>query len=119
HEPILATIRGDRDYTRAFNRVFDVDRDEITMEHVKLAIAAFERTVISGNSPFDRWYYGGEENAISEQAKRGFEVFLKDGRCISCHAMEQDHALFTDHKFHNVGVGIGAIDDRVPDMAGA
>jgi len=119
HEPIMATIRGDRSYTRAFNSVFDVDADEITMEHVKMAIASFERTAISGNSPFDRWYYGGETNAISESAKRGFDVFLKQGRCVSCHAMEQDHALFTDHKFHNVGVGIAAIDERVPELAGA
>jgi len=119
HEPILATIRSDRSYTSAFNAVFDVDADEITMEHVKMAIASFERTAISGNSPFDRWYFGGEENAISEQAKRGFDVFLVQGRCVSCHAMEQDHALFTDHKFHNVGVGIGNIDERVPELAGA
>jgi cytochrome c peroxidase len=119
HEPILAVIRDDRTYRRAFNDVFDVDADEITMEHVKMAIASFERTAISGNSPFDRWYYGGEETAISESAKRGFDVFLKQGRCVSCHAMEQDHALFTDHKFHNIGVGINAITDRVPELAGA
>lgn len=119
YNQILDIVREDRSYTRAFNEVFDVDADEITMEHVKMAIASFERTAIAGNSPFDRWYYGGEENAISAEAKRGFDVFLKDGRCVSCHAMEQDHALFTDHKFHNVGVGISAIDARVPELAGA
>lgn len=119
HEPLLATIRGDRAYTRAFDKVFDVAADQITMDHVMMAIASFERTLISGNSPFDRWYFAGEEDAISEAAKRGFDVFLEQGRCVSCHTIEQDHALFTDHKFHNIGIGIGAIDARVPELAGA
>jgi len=119
HQQIIDVIRDDRSYVNAFEDVFGVDADDITIEHVKMAIASFERTAISGDSPFDRWYYGGAADAISEEAQRGFEVFLKDGRCVSCHALEQDHALFTDHKFHNVGVGIGAIDARVPELAGA
>lgn len=119
HDQILDIISDDRAYRRAFDEVFDVDADEITMEHVKMAIASFERTAISGNSPFDRWYFAGEEAAISDAAKRGFDVFLKQGRCVSCHAMEQDHALFTDHKFHNIGIGINAINARVPELAGA
>lgn len=119
HDPILTTIRGDRSYTRAFDDVFDVKPDEITMDHVMKAIASFERTVISGDSPFDRWYFGGEADAISEAAIRGFDVFIKDGRCVSCHTIEQDHALFTDHKFHNIGIGIGDIDARVPELVGA
>jgi cytochrome c peroxidase len=119
HDPIIDVVRNDRDYSRAFNRVFGVSGDEITIEHVKMAIASFERTAIAGNSPFDRWYFAGEENAIGEEAKRGFDVFRKQGRCISCHAIEQDHALFTDHKFHNIGIGISQIDSRVPQLAGA
>jgi cytochrome c peroxidase len=92
---------------------------EITMDEVTKAIAAFERTKIFGNSPFDRWYFGGEESAISEAAKRGFDVFMRDGRCVSCHTIEQDHALFTDHRFHNIGVGINGIEARVPELARA
>ncbi|MEX0975666.1 MAG: cytochrome c peroxidase [Woeseia sp.] len=119
HEPILATIRDDREYVRAFRDVFDVRANDITMEHVTMAIAAFERTLISGDSPWDRWYFGGEEDAISESAKRGFDVFLKDGRCVSCHMIEQDFATFTDNQFHNIGVGINAMQDRVPELAAA
>ena len=119
HEPILATIRGDVAYVKAFRDVFDVRPRNITMKEVTMAIAAFERNQISGDSPFDRWYFGGEQNAISEQAKRGFAVFLGNGRCISCHTVEQDHALFTDHLFHNIGVGINDIQDKVPDLARA
>ena len=52
---------------------------------------------------------GGEEDAISEAAARGFQVFLAEGRCVSCHTIEQNQSLFTDHHFHNIGVGINDI----------
>jgi cytochrome c peroxidase len=119
HDALLEIIRGDRDYTRAFRNVFDVRPDEIRIEHVTKAIAAFERTQIAGDSPFDRWYFGGEEDAISDAAKRGFDVFLTDGRCVSCHTIEQDHALFTDHRFHNIGIGVNGIQDRITELAKA
>ncbi len=119
HDAVLEIIRSDRDYTRAFRNVFDVRPEQIRIEHVTKAIAAFERTQIAGDSPFDRWYFGGEENAISEAAKRGFDVFLTDGRCVSCHTIEQDHALFTDHRFHNIGVGVNAMQDRIGELAKA
>jgi cytochrome c peroxidase len=112
HDVILQVIRGDRDYVRAFRKVFDVRADDISMREVTRAIAAFERTQVSGNSPFDRWYFGGEDGAMSEQAIRGFAVFLGNGRCVSCHVIEQDFALFTDHLFHNIGVGIKSVSGR-------
>ena len=81
-----------------------------------MAIAAFERTVISGNSPFDRYFFGGEQNALTEQQKRGFDLFVNEGRCVSCHVIEQTQALFTDNRFHNIGVGINDIQDDVPEL---
>src|SRR5690606_33892367 len=117
--PSLEVIRADRDYVRDFRRVFGVRAEDIRIEHVTQAIAAFERTLIAGDSPFDRWYFGGDENAISEAAKRGFEVFLTDGRCVSCHTIEHDHAPFTDHRFHNIGVGVNAMQDRIEELAKA
>lgn len=119
HQPIIDVIMGDRQYKRAFKQVFGIKSEGITIDHVVKAIAAFERTQVSGDSPFDQFYFAGNESAISESAKRGFAVFLADGRCVSCHTIEQDHALFTDHKFHNVGVGINDIEARVPQLAGA
>jgi len=119
HERILEIIRGDAQYLAMFRGVFGVDGNDITIDQVTKAIAAFERTQVSGDSPFDRWYFGGEVNAIDEQAVRGFAVFLGNGRCVSCHVIEQDHALFTDHLFHNIGIGINDIQDRVPDLARA
>ena len=119
HDPILKVVREDKQYVKAFKAVFGIAADAITMDEVTKAIAAFERTEISGDSPFDRWYFGGDKDAVSEQAVRGFAIFLGTGRCVSCHVIEQDFALFTDHQFHNVGVGINDIQDKVPELARA
>lgn len=119
HDALLATVRGDGTYVKMFKDVFGVQAGDITMDEVTKAIAAFERTQVAGNSPFDRWYFGAEETAITAQAKRGFQVFLGNGRCVSCHTIEQDHALFTDHLFHNIGIGINDIQDKVPELARA
>ena len=82
------------------------------------AIAAFERTKVSGNSPFDRYFYGGESGALTDAQKRGFDLYVNKGRCVSCHRIEQTQALFTDNRFHNVGVGINDIQKDVPALAG-
>jgi cytochrome c peroxidase len=119
HDPIIRIVRDDRDYRRAFRDAFGIRPADITIDHVVQAIAAFERTLVFGDTPWDRWFFGGEEDAISDAAKRGFDVFLNQGRCVSCHTIEQDHALFTDHRFHNIGVGINRIQDDVPRFVGA
>jgi cytochrome c peroxidase len=82
----------------------------ITYEMVEKSIASFERTVISGNSPFDRWKYGNDKNAVNAAVKRGFVVFTskKKADCASCHSVGEKYALFTDNQFHNVGVGVHA-----------
>ena len=119
HDPLLAIVRSDPDYVAAFRNVFGLRAADITMIQVTQAIAAFERTQVAGNSPFDRWYFGGETDAMSEAAQRGFEVYLADGRCVSCHVIEQDQAVFTDHRFHNIGVGINDIQDQIVGVARA
>jgi len=80
----------------------------ITYEMVEKSIASFERTVIGGNSPFDRWKYGHDEKAVDDAVKRGFVVFTskKKGNCAVCHTVGEKYALFTDNQFHNVGVGV-------------
>jgi cytochrome c peroxidase len=117
HEPILKIVRTDAAYADMFRKGFGIEPAAITMEHVKMAIATFERTVVGGDSPFDRWYFGGDKTAMSEAAVRGFQVFLGDGRCVSCHVIEQDQAIFSDNRFHNIGVGMNRIQDRVPELA--
>ncbi len=118
HQPILEIVRSDPDYVAAFADIFGVSGGTITMDEVTKAIAAFERTQIAGDSPFDRWYYGGEAGALTEQQVRGFDLFVNQGRCLSCHRVEQTQALFTDNRFHNIGVGINTIQNDVPELAG-
>jgi cytochrome c peroxidase len=113
HQALLKIIRSDPSYVKAFKEVFGVEAaEDITMEHYAEAIASFERTQIAGDSPFDRYQYGGDKSAMSEAAIRGLEVFIGQGRCVSCHIIEQDQALFTDNRFHNIGVGFKNIRGR-------
>ncbi|MDY6933163.1 MAG: cytochrome c peroxidase [Spirochaetota bacterium] len=111
HEPILKIIRTDQEYIEAFKRVFKKSKEKITMREVTKAIAAFERTQISANSRFDRWYFIGEPTLTKKEIK-GFEVYIGNGRCVSCHVIEHTTALFTDNKFHNVGVGINMLAQK-------
>ncbi len=76
-----------------------------TAERIGFALASYQRTLVSGNSRFDRWYYGGDQKALNTQEQRGFDVFRGKGRCITCHTVGEKQALFTDHKFYNTGIG--------------
>ncbi len=109
HDPVLKIVREDKDYIAKFKAAFGIEPKDIQLDHVLKAIATFERTQVGGNSRFDRWYFNGEKT-MSPQEIRGFQVFLGNGRCVSCHAVEHTTALFTDNMFHNIGVGI----NRVP-----
>ena len=87
------------------------------METVGMALASYQRTLNSADSPFDRWYYGGDGKAMDEQAITGFRLFSGKARCVSCHTVNRDYAVFTDHKLHNTGIGylvsMGPKDDKV------
>jgi cytochrome c peroxidase len=117
HEPILKVVRDDPAYAKAFAQVFGKQGRAITIKEVTQAIAAFERTIVAGDSPFDRYWFKGDQRALSEQQKRGFALFVNEGRCVSCHVIEQTSALFTDNRFHNIGVGITEIQNDVPPLA--
>ncbi|MFV2073128.1 MAG: cytochrome-c peroxidase [Thermoanaerobaculales bacterium] len=118
HQPILDIVRTDPGYAKAFADIFGVSGEMITMDEVTKAIAAFERTLVAGDSAFDRWYFGGDQGALTKQQARGFDLFINQGRCVSCHIVEQTQALFTDNRFHNIGVGINNIQEDVPELAG-
>lgn len=77
-----------------------------TMARISYALAAYERTLLRGNSPFDRYFYGGDKSALSESAQRGLKLFRPN--CAVCHAIGAKYALFTDHQFHNLGAGMNA-----------
>lgn len=116
HKEMEEIVQKDEYYKDAFKEVFGIKPGKISIDHIVKAIASFERTIISGDSAFDRYFYGGEEDALNAQEKRGFEVFLNEGRCVSCHTVSGSYALFTDNRFHNIGVGLnrlGGEEERV------
>ena len=99
---VIQTLKGLPDYDGLFFAAFG---EGAGMETIGMAIASYLRTLNSANSGFDRWYFGGQEEALDSPAKRGFELFTGRAKCAACHRLEADHALFTDHRFHNTGVG--------------
>lgn len=119
HDPILAVVKKDAAYKKEFKAAFGVAPEQITMDHVTKAIAAFERTMVAGDSPFDRWFYGGDAKAMTDQQRRGYELFIGKARCVDCHVIEQTQASFTDHRFHNIGVGVNRIQKDIPRLAHA
>jgi len=119
HKQVLEIVRTDPGYLATFQTVFDVSAKNLTIDHVAKAIASFERTLITGNAPFDRYYFKGQSDAMTAAQIRGFELFAGQGRCVSCHSIEQDHALFTDGRFHNIGIGITQVRQDIPRLAQA
>ncbi|HEY2050425.1 MAG TPA: cytochrome c peroxidase [Caulobacteraceae bacterium] len=101
----VSRIAGDRDYQARFKRAYGHGVNEPDMLR---AIATYERTQVSFDSPFDH-FIAGDTNAISDSAKRGWGLFNTKARCNLCHALTdkvQDVTVFTDNDFHNIGVGI-------------
>jgi cytochrome c peroxidase len=92
-------------YRAQFQKVFGTD---VTAEGIAKAVAAFERTVLTGDSPFDR-YEKGDKAALSPAAARGYELFRGKANCTSCHVGFN----LSDSLFHNLGVGM---DKKEPDL---
>jgi cytochrome c peroxidase len=116
---ILGVIREDEAYASRFHEAFGVAPQEITLDHFTQAITSFERTLVSGDSPFDRYFYGGDKTALSESAARGVEVFRMKGNCANCHEIAWKSATFTDNRFYNLGVGFERIEAALPDFIDA
>lgn len=103
HEVLIAKLRKISEYRRAFQDVFGTE--EFTIDHAARAIASFERTLNTFDSPFDR-FIAGDKTAISPSAQNGWGLFLGKARCITCHEFNQAYPFFTDNKFHNIGVAM-------------
>ncbi len=100
---VLKKLRQIPDYAGRFEAVFDGRGPG--METLGQALAAYQRTLVSGNSPFDRWHFGGDETALDAPAKRGYALFAGKAGCVGCHSVGQEQALFTDQQLHNTGLG--------------
>jgi cytochrome c peroxidase len=104
-EELEAKLNKIDGYRQQFKEVYGTD---VTRDGIAKAIAAFERTILSGNAPFDR-FKAGDKNALSETAQRGMKVFFNKAQCSACHTGPN----FTDGGFHNIGMGM---DKKEPDI---
>ena len=102
---VLQRLRRIPHYMAAFQASYG---EGININTLSWALADYQRTLVSADSPFDRWHFGGDADAVSPAVKRGFAVFNSSG-CAVCHLVSEDHAHFTDDLFHDVGVPRGGI----------
>ena len=111
-DDILARLKDDRRYRRLFNRAFPEDIDPVTMQNVIYAVASFERTLISGNSPYDHWAYGGKVDALDHDQRAGARLFFSRRlNCFQCHAafnfsgpVVYENSNEPQAQFHNTGL---------------
>jgi cytochrome c peroxidase len=99
---VLGKVKAMPDYAPMFQAAFGAGP---SIDRLGQAIASWERSILSANSAFDRWFFGGQRDALSVEARRGFELFTGDAGCSGCHLIGKGYALFTDNDFHNTGIG--------------
>jgi len=117
---LLERLRSDPDYPRWFAASFPDRPDPISVDTIVKALGAFQRTLISGDSPYDRFVYGGDPNALSASAQRGLDLFFGERlECFHCHGgfnftanIEHRDSAFREVSFQNNGLynldGLGA-----------
>jgi cytochrome c peroxidase len=109
---LFERLRAEPRYQALFPRAFPADADPFVLRNLVRAIAAFERVILSYRSPFDRYAFGGDADAISESAKRGEALFFsEDLECFHCHggfnfanSVRHDGTFFDETTFHNTGL---------------
>ncbi|WP_316193038.1 cytochrome c peroxidase [Bradyrhizobium sp. SZCCHNRI1029] len=95
-------LKADPSYRAMFRNAYG--DEDIIWDKVEKAIASYERTLLSGNSAFDR-FAAGERTALSASAERGFDLFSGTAGCSGCHSYSTERPFFSDFEFHNTGLG--------------
>jgi cytochrome c peroxidase len=106
---VADVVRGDHDFARTFAQVFHTQPALITAGMVSRALSAYERSLIAADSPFDRYLYGHDTQALTPAAARGLDLFRGRAQCASCHAIGTTAALLTDGEFHISPSGVPAV----------
>jgi len=106
HESIVDRLKQIKGYRALFAKAFGAE--DFTIDHAAKAITTFERTIMSGNAPYDR-YKAGQKNAMTAAQLRGMNVFLDKAKCDACH----EGINFTSNMYANLGVGT---DKPEPDV---
>ena len=103
---VVSRLSAIPEYRKSFAQVFG--KQGISIDTITKAIAAYERTLLSGNSAFDR-FIAGDTTALTEAQKRGWKLFKGKAKCIECHSFSKGSPFFSDFKFHNTGIGTGEL----------
>lgn len=104
-------------YRKALAKAYGKPADQVGLDEIRGALAAYLRTLRAGNSAFDRYYYGKQETALSAAALAGLALFRGRAQCETCHTLGIEGALFTDFQFHSLAVGLESLAQRLPELA--
>jgi cytochrome c peroxidase len=115
-QALLGMLRRDAGYVAAFKSAFRIEGNQINAQHVRRALASFIRTLVIGNSPFDRYFFQHQKTAMPASAIRGLILFQGAARCATCHTIGSSQALFTDNQFHSLSVGLRRIAPRLAEI---
>ncbi len=112
---VVSRLRARDHYDKAFRSAFA--GQGVSKQLISAALAAYERSLVAGGSPFDQWYFGQSQDALSADARAGFEIFRSSG-CAHCHSIERDHASFSDDSYRNTGVEWARINGKLGSTKG-
>lgn len=100
---LINKIKQLPDYANLFETAFSGKKP--TMDTIGSALTAYQLTLMSGDSAFDRWHFAKDNDAVSDEVKIGFTLFTGKAQCSSCHSLGESDALFSDDLLHNTGIG--------------
>jgi cytochrome c peroxidase len=111
-EVVVERLKADARYPALFDAAFPESDDPITLKNMTYAISAFQRSILTVDSPYDRYNYGKQREALSESARRGKGLFFSEKfECFHCHAganfsdsVQHEGTVFEEIKFHNNGL---------------
>lgn len=112
---LLEKLRADPRYQAAFESAYGIPLRQVRVDDVARALAAYERTLVSGPNAFDR-FLAGQADALSPAARRGWTVFDQQAQCTRCHVVEAQRPLLTDHRFHVFAPGAQQLAGKLPDL---
>lgn len=114
---VLDIVLSDRGYRSAFAAAFRMEVAHTEPTHVLSALAAFMRTLLLEDSPFDRYLYKDDQSALSPAAARGLDLFRGTAGCAKCHVIERSAAPLNDGEFHALGIGLDKISAELATLA--
>ncbi|MHB8419872.1 MAG: cytochrome-c peroxidase [Myxococcales bacterium] len=117
HDDLLRRIKADPPAVAAFEAAFPGEPDPATLPHLGRALAEYVRSLAVGDSPFDRFEYGGETGALGVAQQRGLGLFRGRARCSECHTAGAAGATFTDGRFHRIDIEAPAVASHLGEIA--